>query len=68
MSDLSLLSGGANLPFAEAVAQTLGLRLGVTSMYRFPDGELHVAVRHSLRGGGGPRRDGGGWRSRGSSN
>ncbi len=35
---------------AEAVAQTLGMRLGVTSLYRFPDSELHVAVRDSLRG------------------
>jgi len=47
---LTLLSGGANLPLAEAVAQTLGLPLGVTSLHRFPDGELHVAVRDSLRG------------------
>jgi ribose-phosphate pyrophosphokinase len=50
MSTLTLLSGGANLSLAEAVAQTLGTRLGVISLHRFPDGELHVAVRDSLRG------------------
>jgi ribose-phosphate pyrophosphokinase len=47
---LTLLSGGANLPLAEAVAQALGTQLGVISVHRFPDGELHVAVRDSLRG------------------
>ena len=50
MSTLTFLSGGANLPLAEAIAQTLGTRLGVISLHRFPDGELHVAVRDSLRG------------------
>jgi ribose-phosphate pyrophosphokinase len=50
MSTLTLLAGGANVPLAEAVAQALGTHLGVTSLYRFPDGELHVAVRDSLRG------------------
>lgn len=47
---LTLLSGGANVPLAQAIAQTLGTRVGVISLHRFPDGELHVAVRDSLRG------------------
>jgi len=50
MSTLTLLSGSANLPLAEAVARALGMPLGVVSLHRFPDGELHVAVRDSLRG------------------
>lgn len=46
----TLLAGSANEALAQAVARTLGIELGVTSLYRFPDGELHVAVRDSLRG------------------
>jgi ribose-phosphate pyrophosphokinase len=49
-STLTLLSGSANLPLAEAVAEALGIRLGVSTLHRFPDSELHVAVRDSLRG------------------
>jgi ribose-phosphate pyrophosphokinase len=47
---LTLLTGSANPELAEAVALHLGTRLGVASLQRFPDGELHVAVRDSLRG------------------
>jgi len=50
VSSLTLLSGCANLSLAERIAQTLGVRLGVVSLHRFPDGELQVAVRDSLRG------------------
>jgi ribose-phosphate pyrophosphokinase len=50
MSALTLLAGSANLPLAETVAQTLRVHVGAASLYRFPDGELHVAVRDSLRG------------------
>lgn len=47
---LTLLTGSANPELAEAVALHLETRLGVASLHRFPDGELHVAVRDSLRG------------------
>jgi ribose-phosphate pyrophosphokinase len=50
MPPLTLVSGSANVPLGESVAGHLGLRLGMTSLHRFPDGELHVAVRDSLRG------------------
>ncbi len=50
MAPLTLVSGSANPPLAEAVAADLRVPLGVTSVHRFPDGELHVAVRDSLRG------------------
>jgi ribose-phosphate pyrophosphokinase len=46
----TLVAGSANGPLAAAVAQRLGWPLGVVSLHRFPDGELHVAVRDSLRG------------------
>lgn len=47
---LTLATGSANLPLAEAVAERLRQPLAATSIHRFPDGELHVAVRDSLRG------------------
>ena len=50
MPPLTLLAGSANVPLAAAVARDLGVPLGVASLQRFPDGELHVAVRDSLRG------------------
>ena len=46
----TLVTGSANGPLAATVAQRLGWPLGAVSLHRFPDGELHVAVRDSLRG------------------
>jgi ribose-phosphate pyrophosphokinase len=46
----TLVAGSANEPLAATVAQRLGWTLGAVSLHRFPDGELHVAVRDSLRG------------------
>ena len=46
----TLVSGSANPALATAVARRVGWQLGVASVHRFPDGELHVAVRDSLRG------------------
>lgn len=46
----TLVAGSANPALAGAVAQRVGWLLGVVSVNRFPDGELHVAVRDSLRG------------------
>jgi ribose-phosphate pyrophosphokinase len=46
----TLVAGSANPALAAAVAQRLKWQLGVVSLHRFPDGELHVAVRDSLRG------------------
>ena len=47
---LTLATGSANVPLAQAVSERVGVRLAATSIHRFPDGELHVAVRDSLRG------------------
>lgn len=46
---LTLLAGSANRALAEAVAARLGTALGTVSLHRFPDRELHVAVRDSVR-------------------
>lgn len=48
--DLKLVAGRANAPLADAVAQTLGVRLSERSLARFPDGELHVELRDTVRG------------------
>ena len=44
-----MLTGSANRPLAEAVSELVGVRLGAASIRRFPDGELQVAVRDSVR-------------------
>jgi ribose-phosphate pyrophosphokinase len=49
MSVLTLFSGSANAPLAAAVARALGTRLGACLTERFPDGELHVELRESVR-------------------
>ncbi len=46
---LTLVTGSANPVLAEAVAGRLGVQLGTVSLHRFPDRELHVAVRDSVR-------------------
>jgi ribose-phosphate pyrophosphokinase len=45
-----LLSGSANPALAQHVADGLGSRLGACILERFPDGELHVELRESVRG------------------
>ncbi len=47
---LHVFSGTANVPLAEAVAARLGLRLGDRLLEHFPDGEMQVQVRESVRG------------------
>jgi ribose-phosphate pyrophosphokinase len=47
---LTLLSGTANPALAEAVARELDLPLAAREVERFPDGEMHVEVRASVRG------------------
>ena len=47
---LTLLTGSGHPALAEAVAARLGVTVGVTHVSTFPDGELHVAVRDSVRG------------------
>jgi ribose-phosphate pyrophosphokinase len=45
-----LFSGSANLDLAQSVANSLGMPLGERGVERFPDGELHIQVRDSVRG------------------
>ena len=45
-----IFSGSANRALAEAVAVHVGVPLGNCDLYAFPDGELHVEIRESVRG------------------
>jgi ribose-phosphate pyrophosphokinase len=47
---LTLFAGSANPALADRVAQRLGHALSECDLEAFPDGELHVALRHSVRG------------------
>jgi ribose-phosphate pyrophosphokinase len=49
-TNLVVLSGNANLPLAEAVAARLDLLLADRVLERYPDGELQVEIRQSVRG------------------
>jgi ribose-phosphate pyrophosphokinase len=46
----TLFAGSANVLLAEAIAAELGTSQGALNVDRFPDGELHVAIRQSVRG------------------
>src|SRR5687768_12283007 len=45
-----LLSGTANRPLAEAIAQHLDVELGRVTLSRFADGELFVRIDENVRG------------------
>lgn len=47
---LTFVTGSANTALSEAVARHAAKAVAATSIHRFPDGELYVAVRDSLRG------------------
>jgi ribose-phosphate pyrophosphokinase len=47
---LMLLSGTANRPLAEEIAQALGIPLGDASIRRFADGEIFVRINENARG------------------
>jgi ribose-phosphate pyrophosphokinase len=49
--NLKILSGSANVMLAEQVAGKLGVKLTPRIMERFPDGELHIEIQQSVRGG-----------------
>ncbi|MBK8171413.1 MAG: ribose-phosphate pyrophosphokinase [Sandaracinaceae bacterium] len=48
--ELSLISGSANRPLADAVAKVLGVSLAASLIGRYPDGELRVEIQDSVRG------------------
>jgi ribose-phosphate pyrophosphokinase len=45
-----LVAGSANPRLAQGIARALGTTLAACMIERFPDGELHVEVRESVRG------------------
>jgi ribose-phosphate pyrophosphokinase len=47
---LVLLAGTSNPPLAEAIASCVGLSLAEREATRFPDGEMHIEIRASVRG------------------
>lgn len=48
--NLTVLAGSANSALAEAIAAELGVPLAEREASRFPDGEMHVEIRSSVRG------------------
>lgn len=48
--DLRLLSGNANRPLSQAIADQLGVPLSAMEVTRFADGEIRVRVEESIRG------------------
>ncbi|WP_017317164.1 ribose-phosphate pyrophosphokinase [Mastigocladopsis repens] len=47
---LCLISGSANVPLSQEVAQYLGMELTPTVRKRFADGEIYVQILESIRG------------------
>lgn len=48
---LKVLSGSANLALAKDIATALGVKPVQRIIERFPDGELHIEIQDSMRGG-----------------
>jgi ribose-phosphate pyrophosphokinase len=46
----TITAGSANVPLAQTVVDTLGVRLGASHVHRFPDGELRVQPQECGRG------------------
>lgn len=49
MPSLTLLTGSSNAALASSIASALGTRLGACLTQPFPDGELYVELRESVR-------------------
>jgi ribose-phosphate pyrophosphokinase len=47
---LKILTGSANLALAENIARKVGVGLVQRTLERFPDGELHIELKESVRG------------------
>ena len=48
--DIKIISGNSNIPFAENVCRNIGLRLGLTDVTSFSDGEISVSLHETVRG------------------
>ncbi|MCU0661832.1 MAG: ribose-phosphate pyrophosphokinase [Myxococcota bacterium] len=47
---ISLFSGGANLPLAQAISRAASIKLGTLTIKRFSDGEVFVQIEENVRG------------------
>ncbi|MFW5698677.1 MAG: ribose-phosphate diphosphokinase [Planctomycetota bacterium] len=47
---MQIFSGNANRPLAQAIAQSLDMRLGELTCDRFPDGEVKIEIHEDVRG------------------
>lgn len=47
---ISLFSGGANLPLAQAISRAASIKLGTLTIKRFSDGEVFVQIDENVRG------------------
>src|SRR3954464_13700632 len=47
---MKLMSGSANRPLAEAVAESIGIELCRLNLGRFSDGEISVRIDENVRG------------------
>lgn len=47
--DFSIFCGNASRRLAEAVARTMGVRIGAAAIERFPDGEISVEIDDTVR-------------------
>ena len=49
-TDFMIFAGTSNLPLAEKIAESIGLRLGILELKRFSDGEIWVKYGENIRG------------------
>lgn len=49
-NSIEIISGNANRPLAEAVAEQLGLTISDAEVGKFSDGEINVTLPHTVRG------------------
>src|SRR5512139_2644677 len=47
---MKIFSGSSNLPLAQAIAASIGLQLGKSTVTAFPDGETFVKIEENVRG------------------
>jgi len=47
---MRIFSGSSNMPLAQAIAASIGLQLGKSTVSAFPDGETFVKIEENVRG------------------
>ena len=48
--DIKIITGNANIPFAEIICRNIGLRLAQANVESFADGEISVSLYETVRG------------------